>query len=30
VTTLATDFPQVLETLQPLLDGAAFRATVNH
>jgi pSer/pThr/pTyr-binding forkhead associated (FHA) protein len=30
VTTLAADFPQVLETLQPLLDGAAFRATVNN
>lgn len=29
VTTLAADFPQVLQTLQPLLDGAAFRATVN-
>jgi hypothetical protein len=27
VTTLAADFPQVLETLQPLLDGAAFRAS---
>ena len=30
VTTLATDFPQVLQTLQPLLDGASFRATVNN
>jgi len=30
VTTLAADFPQVLQTLQPLLDGAAFRATVNN
>jgi pSer/pThr/pTyr-binding forkhead associated (FHA) protein len=30
VTTLAADFPQVLETLQPLLEGAAFRATVNN
>jgi hypothetical protein len=30
VTTLAADFPQVLETLQALLDGAAFRATVNN
>jgi hypothetical protein len=30
VTTLAADFAQVLETLQPLLDGAAFRATVNN
>jgi hypothetical protein len=30
VTTLAADLPQVLESLQPLLDGAAFRATVNH
>jgi hypothetical protein len=29
VTTLAADFPQVLQTLQPLLEGAAFRATVN-
>jgi len=29
VTTLASEFPQVLQTLQPLLDGAAFRATVN-
>ncbi len=29
VTTLAADFLQVLQTLQPLLDGAAFRATVN-
>ena len=30
VTTLAADFPQVLQTLQPLLDGAAFRATGNN
>jgi pSer/pThr/pTyr-binding forkhead associated (FHA) protein len=30
VTTLAADLPQVLQSLQPLLDGAAFRATVNH
>jgi len=30
VTTLAADFPQVLQILQPLLDGAAFRATVNN
>ena len=30
VTTLAADFPQVLKTLEPLLDGAAFRATVNN
>ena len=30
VTTLAADFSQVLQTLQPLLDGAAFRATVNN
>jgi hypothetical protein len=30
VTTLAADFLQVLQTLQPLLDGAAFRATVNN
>lgn len=30
VTTLAADLPQVLESLQPLLDGAAFRATVNN
>jgi pSer/pThr/pTyr-binding forkhead associated (FHA) protein len=29
VTTLAADLPKVLQTLQPLLDGAAFRATVN-
>jgi len=29
VTTLAADLPQVLQSLQPLLDGAAFRATVN-
>ena len=29
VTTLAADFPQVLQTLQPLLEGAAFHATVN-
>jgi hypothetical protein len=30
VTTLAADFPQVLQSLQPLLEGAAFRATVNN
>jgi pSer/pThr/pTyr-binding forkhead associated (FHA) protein len=30
VTTLAADFPQVLQSLQPLLDGAAFRSTVAH
>jgi hypothetical protein len=30
VTTLASDFSQVLQTLQPLLDGAAFRATVSN
>ena len=30
VTTLAADLPQVLQSLQPLLDGAAFRATVNN
>jgi hypothetical protein len=30
VTTLAADFSEVLQTLQPLLDGAAFRATVNN
>ena len=30
VTTLAADLPQVLKSLQPLLDGAAFRATVNN
>ena len=29
VTTLADELPQVLQSLQPLLDGAAFRATVN-
>jgi len=29
VTTLAADFPQVLQTLQPLLDGAAFHASAN-
>lgn len=28
VTTLAADLPQVLLSLQPLLDGAAFRSTV--
>jgi hypothetical protein len=28
VTTLADEFPQVLQSLQPLLDGAAFRGTV--
>ncbi|MGB9466244.1 MAG: FHA domain-containing protein [Candidatus Acidiferrum sp.] len=30
VTTLAADLPQVLQTLQPLLEGAAFRSTVNN
>jgi pSer/pThr/pTyr-binding forkhead associated (FHA) protein len=30
VTTLAADFPQVLQSLQPLLDGAAFRATTTN
>jgi hypothetical protein len=30
VTTLAADFPHVLQSLQPLLEGAAFRSTVNH
>ena len=29
VTTLASEFPQVLQSLQPLLDGAAFRTTAN-
>lgn len=29
VTTLAADLPQVLQSLQPVLDGAAFRSTVN-
>ncbi|HLZ49787.1 MAG TPA: FHA domain-containing protein [Candidatus Acidoferrum sp.] len=29
VTTLAADFPQVLQSLQPLLEGAAFHSTVN-
>jgi len=29
VTTLAAEFPQVLRSLQPLLDGAAFRSTVH-
>jgi len=29
VTTLAADLPQVLQSLQPLLDGAAFRSTLN-
>lgn len=29
VTTLASEFPQVLQSLQPLLDGAAFRSTGN-
>jgi hypothetical protein len=29
VTTLASEFPQVLQSLQLLLDGAAFRATAN-
>lgn len=28
VTALASELPQVLQTLQPLLDGAAFQATV--
>ncbi|MGB7283185.1 MAG: FHA domain-containing protein [Candidatus Acidiferrum sp.] len=28
VTTLAGDLPQVLQSLQPLLDGAAFRSTL--
>lgn len=30
VKTLAADLPQVLQSLQPLLDGAAFRSTVAH
>jgi hypothetical protein len=30
VTTLAADLPQVLLSLQPLLDGAAFRSTVQN
>ena len=30
VTTLAADLPQVLQSLQPLLDGAAFRSTANN
>jgi hypothetical protein len=30
VTTLAADLPQVLQSLEPLLDGAAFRATVRN
>jgi len=30
VTTLASDLPQVLESLEPFLGGAAFRATVHH
>jgi hypothetical protein len=30
VTTLAADLPQVLQSLEPLLEGAAFRATVNN
>ena len=30
VTTLAADFPQVLQSLQPLLEGAVFRSTVTH
>jgi len=29
VTTLAAPLPQVLLSLQPLLEGAAFRSTVN-
>jgi hypothetical protein len=30
VTTLAAEFPQVLQSLQSLLEGAAFRSTVNN
>jgi FHA domain-containing protein len=30
VKTLAADLPQVLQSLQPLLDGAAFHSTVNN
>lgn len=30
VTTLAAELPQVLQSLQALLDGAAFRSTVSH
>jgi hypothetical protein len=30
VTTLASELPQVLQALQPLLEGAAFRSTVSH
>ncbi|MGB2624795.1 MAG: FHA domain-containing protein [Candidatus Acidiferrum sp.] len=30
VTTLAADFPHVLQSLKPLLDGAAFRSTVKN
>jgi FHA domain-containing protein len=30
VTTLAADFPEVLQSLQPLLEGAAFHSTVNN
>jgi len=30
VTTLAADLPQVLQSLQPLLDGAAFHSTANN
>jgi hypothetical protein len=30
VTTLAADLPQVLQSLQPLLDGAVFRATLDN
>ncbi len=30
VTTLADELPQVLQSLQPLLDGAAFHSTVNN
>jgi|HubBroStandDraft_1064217.scaffolds.fasta_scaffold18646_2 hypothetical protein len=30
VTTLAADLPTVLQSLQPLLDGAAFHSTVNN
>jgi pSer/pThr/pTyr-binding forkhead associated (FHA) protein len=30
MTTLAADLPEVLQSLEPLLEGAAFRATVNN
>ena len=30
VTTLAADLPQVLQSLQPLLDGAAFHSTLKN